>query len=60
MEQMLDELLSALEKANGFDAAMTILGNAYPGMSTDRLETLLSQVIFTGELHGYDSNSTAA
>ena len=60
MEQMLDELLSALEKANGFDAAMTILENAYPGMSTDKLETLLSQVIFTGELHGYDSNSATA
>ena len=60
MEQMLDKLLSALEKADGFDAAMKLLENAYPGMATDKLETLLSQVIFTGELHGYDSNGTAA
>lgn len=55
MADLLDALLAALEEADGFEKAKTILAERYPQLDAARLEKLLGRAMFVAELHGATS-----
>jgi phage gp29-like protein len=55
MDQILSPVFAELQKAGGYDAAMTMLSGKYPGLDASRLEGLLARAMFVAELWGADS-----
>lgn len=52
MESMLGGLLDALAKTGSYEAAQSLLANAYPHLPGEQVERLLAQAMFVAELWG--------
>lgn len=53
MGQIVEPVLTALERADGIDGALAILSAQYPQMNSTQLETLLAQSMFSAAVWGH-------